>query len=186
MFESIRRTFWDALVRHAATRNLGVDDIGRGLGTDRGTYNKWYRVPPEAMVFQAAVVLVLRETLSRMPVPEHKDVVLAVVEHTLRGIGREELSREAGAFDRERWRCVHRFLHHPGSFTPETKVKLSDDAADRVLRDVVRWNIDTGHAAAVRTPATLAAAVFDWCQPYALFRLGLLRGWERLDDAQLG
>ena len=174
------------MVRHAGTRKLGIDDIGRGLGTSRGVYNKWYQVPPEAMVFQAAVVLVLRETLSRVPVPEQRDVVLAVVEHTLRGIGREELHRESGEFDRERWRCVHRFLRHPASFTPESKARLSNDAADRVLADVVRWNIDTGRAATVRTPAALAAVVYDWGQPYALFRIGLLRGWEALDDAQLG
>lgn len=186
VFDSIRSTFWDALVRHAATRKLGIDDIGRGLGTDRGTYNKWYRVPPEAMVFQAAVVLVLRETLNQIPVPAQQDVVLAVVAHTLRGIGREELSRDSGEFDRERLRCVHRFVRHPNSFTPESMARVSDEVTDRVLRDVVRWNIGTGKASAIRTPPELAAVVFNWGQQYVLFRIGLFRGWEALDDAQLG
>ena len=186
LLESIALCHWEAVSEHAKKQGHSVEKIGRQLGVHRTTVERWIRKEhtPHPDKFFGALVVVLKEEIHRVAFPQNRDAVWLAVRRTL-GVIREKDCEEPAprkaTLDRNALRVVqHAVRHREGeALIPGQEGRTED--AHRVLGHVLRQM-------AGRQPhevPSLAEAInaFDaWVTPYVLFRVGLIRGWEALDE----
>jgi len=184
LLNTLADEYWKSLIVHAVKKGSSLEDIGRRLGFERGTYNRWVaeKERPDQTVFFGGV-LVLREELKNIPFPMNRELAWSAASAAITQASTVELEKVPHDFHHEDWRCVRRFVRHPQSFLPKSEASaLSDATAFQVLGDVVNWNLLTGRAQAITDEKKLYALVRRWAKPYALFRVGLLDGLEVFDD----
>jgi hypothetical protein len=189
LLKSIAFVYWTTLTDYAkAEHGLHVEDIGRRLGVNRSTYNHWIKEEncPAAEKFFGVLVIVLKKEIQDVGFPCNREVSWRGVKRTL-GLIRE---RECGLVrrepDREELACIRFVTCHRlgGKLVPKDR-HIDSGAQEVVFTDALRYLRKRFPNGRIRSSRLISQVIADWARPYVLFRVGLLKGWESLDDGAI-
>ena len=188
LLQSMGLTYWKALTRQAESDpfKLTIEDIGKKLGMHRATYNRWVTddtyIPPLG-TFIGTILLVLRQEIGEVAFPSNRAVIWQAVSRTIAMIRETECGKDRQAPSKEEFACLRRLMRDPraGELIPENgdpdPLRVRD-----IIEDVscdVRRMFPSGR---LQTPRMVKLTIDEWAEPYVLFCIGLLPGWEFLDE----
>jgi len=171
-----------ALLHHAG---CDEEEVAKRLVLHPKTANRWLNneVLPHARIFFGLLVVVLRKEIDEVRLPRNRVVAWEAISRTIAIIREKECGGDRKYLSREEFSCVRSMMRHPHA----DELSPGNDEPDPILvRDVVEGVADQTRMAfpggMLRTHRLVKNAIDAWAEPYVLFRLGLLKSWEFLDD----
>lgn len=152
----------------------------------RSTPNKWLngQTVPNARMFFGILFVGLRKEITEVELPPKRIVIWEAVSHTLAIIRKRECGKKDYRCPSKReFFCVHHFMRHPWAdeLIPDRK-NSNRSRITAVFRDIcIRAQQSSPNLNIVNT-RIVSQAITDWAEPYTLFCIGILNGWEFLDE----
>ena len=196
---SITFTYWQSLKKHAedpkqhATVPRKKDElieqaIARHLGLHEAQPGRWAtgETFPAADKVLGALVLVLRKEIDEVGFPRNREVAWQATSRTIQFIREQDCGLDRREIGRQEFSCVRWFVRHPesdlflGRERYSSRKAIYRDVLDQLRRIARRTEDDRERK--IQTVADAERALDWWLIPCLLFRVGLLKSWEHLDD----
>lgn len=212
LLEAVSTYSWESLLEHVRAQGVGGDassdlgriqqDVGRRLGFHATTVKRWKDgSPPGLDAFLGTVFCVLLDEVSELNLHERQVLVSLAVWDVIAFIKRCHWDRETPLPQRTLGQPVPAGAErsvHAERFSV-TRAALTDAGADALLPLVIGGAPSEADITAlatrvlratrrrfpdgrIRSADALLTTLIEWSMPYALFRIGLVAGFDDTND----